>query len=247
MSSILHARYPRHALAQPLTRFASETHRFAGEDHGRGFRTGLAALDSVLPGGGFAVQAVHEVLVEPSVGPPLSFVSQIAQAAAAAAGSGVVIWCDRRGGPYPPALTAADGTFGRLLVVRTRGSADEVWAATECLRSKAVGVVVAFPERLSRVEARRLRLAAEQGGGVAVLLRPAGSGSRHHAATTRWSVRPMQGDAYTQRWIVRLIHGHGGRVDEDVVLEVDRDRCHVRSAELLARRSDRTSATVRLA
>ena len=56
-----------------------------------------------------------------------------------------------------------------------------------------VGAVVAlFMHRPTRVEVRRLQLAAEQGGGVGILLRPnlINSGSNIYAAATRWLVSP---------------------------------------------------------
>ena len=42
------------------------------------------------------------------------------------------------------------------------GGKDLIWTIAECLRCKGVSAVVAAPPRLSRIEARRLQLAAEQ-------------------------------------------------------------------------------------
>src|SRR2546423_471989 len=72
------------------------------------------------------------------------------------------------------------------------------------------------PPRLTRVGARRLQLAAEAGGGVGLLLRPARS-AQHYAAATRWLVAPTCGEASVQRWRVELVHGHGGRVGRAVL------------------------------
>src|SRR5204863_337236 len=95
------------------------------------------------------------------------------------------------------------------------------------------------PPNLSRVEARRLQLAAERGGGVGVLLRLAGRASAEYAAATRWLVRPAAGERTVQRWSVQLIHGHGGRVGQAVFLE------HSRESGLITATSHRQADPVR--
>ena len=206
---------------------------------GATFSTGLAALDALPPGGGFARGAVHEVLGEPAHGTPRFFALLLARAAAA--GGGAVVWSDPRGELYPPAGIGSGLPPDRLFFLQT-GSADEVWAVAECLRCKGVAATVAAPPRLSRVEARRLQLAAESGGGVGILLRPAGAPSAHYAAATRWLVRPDRGGEAVQRWSVQLAHGHGGQVGRAVRLEVCRDTNHVRAVNVLADRPGQAQA-----
>jgi len=99
-------------------------------------------------------------------------------------------------------------------------------------------------QRLSRLEARRLQLSAERGGGVGLLLRPWGNRlSAEHAAATRWLVRPAPGERTVQRWKVQLVHGHGGRVGGVVILEHSRETNRVRAVEKLAGGRGRTPAT----
>jgi hypothetical protein len=193
------------------------------------FTTGLAAIDGLLPDpGGFARGAVHEVLADPAAeGLPRFFALLLARAAARAMEGGYVAWCDARGDLYPPAVAAAGLSLDRLLIVRPQTAADEVWAAAECMGCRGVAATVAAPPRLSRVEVRRLQLAAERGGGAGILLRRAGPASAaHYAAATRWLVRPAAGSETVQRWSVQLVHGHGGLVNQTVLLEVCRDAFH---------------------
>lgn len=146
---------------------------------------------------------------------------------------GAIIWCDPTGEIYPPALANFGIPLDRLFLLKTRNDRETVWAIAECLRCKGVAAVVAAPPALSRIEARRLQLAAERGGGAGILLRPLrGRGSAVHAAATRWLVRPMPGERTLQRWSVQLIHGHGGRVGQNVILECSREthRISVRPA-----------------
>ena len=87
-----------------------------------------------------------------------------------------------------------------------------------------------------------LQLAAEQGGGVGVLLRPStGPGSLNYAAATRWLVAPARGDRTLQRWKIQLVHGHGGRVGEAVCLEMCRrtGRIDARPARAMEKQAER--------
>ena len=198
--------------------------------------TGLPTLDAVSPNGGFVSGAVHEVLSDDPQATPRFFALLLARAAVRA--GGVIVWCDPRGDLYPPALAAAGLPLDRVFLLRAENAAKELWAVSECLRCKGVALTVASPPRLSRIEARRLQLAAERGGGLGVLLRRTGPSSAHYAAATRWRVRPAPGVEAVQRWSVELVHGHGGQIGKTITLEVCRDTNHVRAVEVLAGRPD---------
>src|SRR5581483_4889275 len=101
---------------------------------------------------------------------------------------------------------------------------------------RGVGATVAQVGRLSQVEARRLQLAAERGGGVGVLMRPWSPGNAPYAAATRWLIEPAAGDEGAQRWQLRLLHGHGGRTGKVLLLEVNRETRAVRASEVVADR-----------
>jgi protein ImuA len=207
-----------------------------------GFTTGMAALDALLPQSGLDHGAIHEILSRPSDGVPRYFTLLLARAAA---NNRIVVWSDPQGEIYPPALSATGLSLDRMVLLRARNPRDELWATAECLRCKGVAVTIAAPKRLSRVEARRLQLAAERGGGVGLLLRQVGASSAHYAAATRWLVEPAPGDRFVQRWHVQLVHGHGGRLGQPITLEVCRDTNHVRAIETVADRSGEAAATAR--
>jgi hypothetical protein len=230
------------------------------------FRTGMGALDALLPGQAFARGAVHELLM--SGGRPMFVAMLLAKAAISLeeierptsnvqrptskgrdfvrrstfdvgrstfAFSSPIIWCDPDGGFYPPAAVWAGMSLEQLYLLHPKTIADESWAVAECLRCRGVAAVVAAPGRLSRIGARRLQLAAECGGGVGILLRPA-VGSGEYAAATRWLVTSVRGERTLQRWKMQLIHGHGGRVGETVILEYSRETHSVRAITPLADR-----------
>ena len=203
---------------------------------GRSFRTGLQAFDALAPGGAFACGAVHELLSKPSDGNPLLLAAILARSAAGeATGRGAIIWSDPAGELYPPALASHGIPFDRLYLLRPQ-STDQTWAVAECLRCKGVSVVVAEIGPLTRIEARRLQLAAEAGGAAGILLRPAGKASGIYAAATRWLIAPAPGERTTQRWTVQLLHGHGGRLNHAVTLECSRENHLVRAVAQLADR-----------
>jgi protein ImuA len=180
-------------------------------------------LDALTPGQrGLARGAVHELLSAPGVGSPLLMAALLARAATSASAAAIV-WCDLGERVYPPALARMGIDLGRLFFLRTKDEAEQCWAMSECLRCKGVGAVVARVGRMTRVQARRLQLAAEQSGAVGILLRPGGEMSRCYAAATRWLVRCMPGERTIQRWAVELVHGHGGRLGQRVFLERYRD------------------------
>jgi protein ImuA len=208
-------------------------------DGGRAFVTGLAGIDALLPGGGLAGAAVHEILSPAGEGLAVTFALLVAGAAMGKTNSnagvrGVIVWSDPGRTLHAPGLAAAGTPLEALYLIRPTTGADEVWAVGECLRCKGVAAVIAAPPRLTRIQARRLQLAAEAGGGVGILLRPAGA--EVYAAATRWLVEPARGERTIQRWKVQLIHGHGGRLGRPVFLEKHRETNTLRAVEQLADR-----------
>jgi len=193
--------------------------------------TGLAALDELLPVQGWRRGGMHEVLGDGDQ-PLLPLL-----VARRAVTRGAVVWCDPLGRLYLPAVAAMGLDVDRIILLRPRAPQEELWAINECLRCKGVSVCVARVDRLSMLDARRLQLSAECGGGVGILLRPERALTQPYAAATRWRVRPSPGERTVHRWKVELIHGHGGRVGKSVILEVDRDTNHVRASQAVADRS----------
>jgi protein ImuA len=199
------------------------------------FRTGLVAMDDLAPSGGLRCAAIHELLFE-SQSSPKSLAMLLACSAQTAMG-GVIVWSDPRRELNPIALSSTGIDIQRLILLRPRNAEQEISALAECLRCKGVGATVANLNRLSSIEARRLQLAAEHGGGVGIFLRSMVSGSvSNYAAATRWHVRPALESEDFQSWIIELIHGHGGRIGESVLLEVDRETNLVRASSVLANR-----------
>ena len=208
----------------------------------RSFPTHLPAVDALLPGGTMVCAAVHEILYAPSDGPALFFALLLAGAATPIANPKPIVFCDPHHLLYPPALAMAGVSLDQLLLLHPKDSAQEIWALAQCLACKAVGVTIAAVGRLTAIQARRLQLAAEHGGGIGILLRPLSATNSNYAAATRWLVQPTTGTPTLQRWKIQLIHGHGGRIRQTVILEYCRETHHVRAATELADRSAQPQA-----
>jgi hypothetical protein len=173
----------------------------------------LASAHSLGFAGVITADAIHELLFDPVEGdlPPLFPALMAARAVLEGNASQTLIWIDPAGTFYPPGAMRDIVVPGHLDILRP-SAADLTWATVECMRCRHVGAVVSLMmHKPTRVEVRRLQLAAGQGGGVGVLLRPnlLNAGSNIHAAATRWLVSPAAGERTIQRWRIQQIHGHG--------------------------------------
>jgi protein ImuA len=180
---------------------------------------GIAAFDDHLPWRGLPRGCLHEIggsrangahandgLAD---GAALGFAAHLL-----ARTEGPVLWLSPRAVPYPPGFETMGpaGWTARILAVRAR--AHLAWAVEEALRTRGLGAVVAEMDSLDLTASRRLQLAAETGGALALLLRGASEGAS--AATTRWllssapSAPTLWGGPGAMRWRIELARCRGG-------------------------------------
>lgn len=175
---------------------------------------GLApAIDAVLPGGGLARGALHELFAAgPGAGAATAFAALLAGRA-----GGTVLWIAPAltEKPYPPGL-AAFGLDPAALLVAEAPPAALLWAAEEALRCPALAAVIFLGAAPGLVAARRLQLAAEAGGTLGLLLRPDAAAPPPSPAHTRWRVAALPGTGPAHalgppRWRLDLFRARGGR------------------------------------
>src|SRR6266436_1436126 len=183
---------------------------------------GVAAIDRVLPGGGLARGALHEILGmggdEEDGAVAAAFAAGIVGRLAATQ-DGMVLWCLPRPDLYGPGLAAHGLDPGHLMLVRAPRDAEILWAMEEGLRAPGIIAVVGEIGVLPAVASRRLQLAAERSGITALLLRrwrDGGQAAREralpNAAVTRWRIaalpsQPPRGEPGVgrPRWRVELL------------------------------------------
>jgi protein ImuA len=164
-------------------------------------------IDAVLPGGGLARGAIHELLAaHPGAA------TALAALILARAGTPVV-WIEPNPDPYPAGLAAFELDPAALIIVRADGT-DALWAAEEALRAPAIAGVLATLPRLDLATGRRLHLAAEAGGTLGLILRPDTRNPPPTAARTRWriSALPTPGPAHRlgpPHWRLDLLRARG--------------------------------------
>jgi protein ImuA len=215
-----------------------------------GLPFGVAAIDAVLPGGGLARGALHEVggcgVAEEEGAEAAAFLAGIL---ARLEPGRPVLWCCARADLHAPGLALHGLAPERLILAR----ADErslLWAMEEGLRCRALAAVVGEVEALPGTAGRRLQLAAEAAGVTAFALRrrpaaPLGA-AEPTLAVTRWRIAahpslPAGGRAHQSDgigrplWTVELVRCRGGVPGQWVVEACDATG-HVHLAGALADR-----------
>ncbi|HBS28115.1 MAG TPA: hypothetical protein DEB06_01395 [Phycisphaerales bacterium] len=129
-------------------------------------------------------------------------------AARASSLTGWVVWVGRRVWASPAALARA-GLLGRSLFVDAPDAPSRLWAADASLRAAGL-VVVADAGAFTLPASRRLQLAAESGGSIGLLARPARDAGSLSAAVTRWRVSACPGGE-RPRWEIQLLRCKGSR------------------------------------
>jgi len=186
---------------------------------------GLAALDAALPQGGLALGALHELAgAGPDEEDGAIAAAFLAGILARLAPERPVLWCLAAGDLYGPGLAACGLGPERLILAKTPGERDVLWAMEEGLRSAALAAVIGEVEALPSAASRRLQLAAEASGVTAFALRRWRIGERAarqrtapNAAVTRWRVAALPGALMGDmpgvgrpRWRVELWRCRGG-------------------------------------
>ena len=135
----------------------------------RGLQTGFSALDGCLPGGGWPRQGLIELLADsPGIGELRLLMPALAALCGEQHEGGWLAWVSPPYQPYAPALAACGIDINRVLVVRSGPAA---WVMEQALRSGSCSAVLGWVNAIDMSSLRRLQLAAEQAGCLAVLFR----------------------------------------------------------------------------
>jgi len=157
-----------HLLQNPSIRYADNT-AFAAP---AGLSTGFQALDQALPGQGWPVTSLTEILVEQEGVGELSLL--MPALATLSVERRWIAWISPPHIPYGPALAAHGVDLSRVLLVHARPGRDACWALEQALCAGTCSSVLAWPgSNLDGRVMRRLQLAAESGRTTGFLFRSA--------------------------------------------------------------------------
>jgi protein ImuA len=152
--------------------------------------TGLAELDSRLPGGGWPRGALSEILIEhDGIGecslllPALAALTQAKQRVVFVAPPYI---------PYAPALAGAGIDLSYVVHIEA-SAADTHWTAEQCLRAGCCGAVLSWMPTTDYQKLRRLQLAAETGAAIGFVFRPLAAARETSPAALRVQVTMAQG------------------------------------------------------
>jgi protein ImuA len=208
---------------------------------------GVSDIDDRLPGGGLGMGALHEV-AGGSDGALHGAAAARFAAGILARAEGPVLWCLRQRDLFAPALAQVGLPPDRVIFAEAGDEASVLACMEEGLRWPGLAGVVGEVGRLSMTASRRLQLAAEKSGQMAIAIRrwrrvaDAADLGQPTAAATRWRVSAMPSSPLPTagvgrpRWFLELLRCRAGEAF-DLEIEACDAKGHLRLPAALADRS----------
>ena len=166
--------------------------------------TEFSKLDEVLPGGGWSLGSLTEILSRRTGAGELTLL--VPALARLSSRNRWVSWIAPPHVPYAPMLAAAGIRLSRMLVVCPRRTEDLLWSAEQVLRHGNRSAVLIWLDTCNERTLRRLQLAAAEGGSWGVILRSQRHAARHSPAALRLNVDNASGTL-----VVDILKCRGGR------------------------------------
>lgn len=143
--------------------------------------TGTAVLDAQLPGGGWPVGALTELLQAPHQHSEWRLLAP----ALARCGTAAVVLVAPPHVPFGPALAAHGVASQRLLWVHTPVAAQRLWATEQALRCAGVDAVLAWLPQARTDQLRRLQMVASEYNRLLFVMRPSAARQESSPAVLR--------------------------------------------------------------
>jgi hypothetical protein len=166
--------------------------------------TGHRLLDALLPGGGWPLGALTELVpITEGIGEVAVLQSALKRLCAARRH---IVFVRPPYIPYAPALLSAGLPLPRVLWIDAADDEDAHWAAEQTLREGAAGAVLLWSQACTDRPLRRLQLAAEAGESLAFIYRPTVTLQNASPAALRLVLRPTAGALG-----IEVLKARGGR------------------------------------
>ena len=178
---------------------------------GTALATGHAVLDAELPGAGWPVGAISEILQPPESHNEwrllLPALGRLAEGRVALVGAPHV--------PFGPGLAAQGLDARRLLWLAAAAPGDRLWAAEQTLNFAGVAAVLAWLPQVRAEQLRRLQMIAQTHRKPLFLMRPAQAKSESSPAMLRLLATDQpDGDAL----LLHIIKRRGPTLDQPLLL-----------------------------
>lgn len=182
---------------------------------------GLDPLDRRVPGGGLALGALHEI-AGGGDGAVHGAAAALFTVGIAARTRGRVLWCVTRADLFAPSVAHAGLHPDRVIYAEVGDEKAVLACMEEGLRHGGLSAVVGELARLPMAASRRLQLAAEGSGTIALAIRrwrrmaEAADFGQPTASVTRWRVTALPSETLPvpgigrARWLVELIRARAG-------------------------------------
>jgi len=186
---------------------------------------GVPEIDQALPGGGLICGALHE-FAGGGTGTVDGAAAALMVAGIAARSKGKVLWCLTRPDLFFPAVAQAGLHPDRVIFCESDREEDVLASMEEGLAFGGLGAVVGEIVRLPMTASRRLHLAAEKTGTMAIALRrwrrqsEASDYGQPTASTTRWRISVLPSEPLPvagvgrARWLAELMRVKAGECAE---------------------------------
>ncbi|MCH9672676.1 MAG: translesion DNA synthesis-associated protein ImuA, partial [Gammaproteobacteria bacterium] len=155
----------------------------SSQNTGHYLSTGFAELDAHLPGGGWRLDAVTEILCDQQgigelrlVMPALAKLSQQKK---------WIVWVAPPHIPYAPALHGYQVELSQLLWIQAKSSSESIWAAEQSLSHPDCGATLLWASDINDRDLRRLQIASEGDQSWALVFRNSSARKGFSPAATR--------------------------------------------------------------
>ncbi|WP_144157373.1 translesion DNA synthesis-associated protein ImuA [Paraburkholderia sp. BCC1885] len=160
-----------------------------GHAGGRTVDTGYAALSAELPGGGWPVGALTELLVQQAGVGELRLLAP----ALRSSDRGSMVLLQPAITPNGPGLGHIGLPMDRTILLRAPRMADALWSAEQILRTGSCSALVLWQQHLQASSLRRLHLAAQTAETLLFVVQPLTAAQNSSPAVLRLAVRPARG------------------------------------------------------
>jgi protein ImuA len=199
--------------AQAIAREIGSSHLWLGHQLATSAAqsTGFSILDNVLPGRGWPVGALTELIPSIEGIGELRLLLPALRTLNREQGRPIVFIRPPHI-PYAPALARAGLSLSSVIRVETDDDEDARWAAEQTLREGVAGAVLLWSNTTADLPLRRLQLAAQEGQALAFLYRSPRCLNNSSPAAVRLALHPAPGAIR-----VKVIKARGGTQEANLL------------------------------